>query len=56
MRQNPGVGQTILGTLTNGTSVESTGKHANVGTREWKQVKFKSGTGWVSTRYLGTAK
>ncbi len=55
VRQNPGVGQTILGGLPEGTTVESTGKHANVGTREWKQVKFKNSTGWVSTRYLAKA-
>ncbi|MBV9790309.1 MAG: SH3 domain-containing protein, partial [Chloroflexi bacterium] len=43
---------TIIGTLPEGTRVESLGENFNDGTRDWLKVRTPLGEGWVAQQFL----
>jgi len=53
VRAEPGTSQRLLGTLPGDTSaVPATGQRARVGQTEWREIGFRTGTGWVNATYL----
>lgn len=53
VRAEPGASQRLLGTLAGDTSaVPATGRRSLVGQTEWREIGFRTGTGWVNASYL----
>lgn len=53
MRSDPGTGSKVVGTLTNGTKVNYTGrKTGEIDGHLWAEVSYDGKTGWVAADYL----
>jgi len=53
VRAEPGRTQRLVGTIPGTTaSVPATGRRAQVGQTEWREIGFRDGTGWVDATYL----
>ncbi len=53
MRKYPGVKSKIIAQIPpNGSGLKPTGKRVQKGRSIWAQVKWKTQTGWVNTRYI----
>ncbi|HEX6288146.1 MAG TPA: SH3 domain-containing protein [Herpetosiphonaceae bacterium] len=55
LRQEHSTSAQILGTLPEGTRVESLGETFNDGTRDWLKVRTPLGEGWVAQQFLQPA-
>jgi hypothetical protein len=55
LRQDHSTSAQILGTLPEGTRIESLGETFNDGTRDWLKVRAQPGEGWVAKQYLQPA-
>lgn len=57
VRKWPGVQSKIIAQIPpEGTGIQATGKKVKKGRSIWAQVKWKTQTGWVNTRYITLAK
>ncbi|HEY0736518.1 MAG TPA: SH3 domain-containing protein [Herpetosiphonaceae bacterium] len=55
LRQDHNTGANIIGTLPEGTRIDSLGETFNDGTRDWLRVNTPLGEGWVAQQFLTPA-
>ena len=53
VREAPGLSSKVIGTVKNGTTVDTTGKKVNKDGYPWYEITFSGGKGWIAGSLIG---
>ena len=53
VREAPGLTSKVIGTVKNGTTVNTTGKHVTKDGYPWYEITFSGGKGWIAGSLIG---